>query len=147
MLHLTQFSWDDWVPGDRLRKFNDENLELAASLKGQADELRRQSAPTIPTGKPRKRPLESDLSSARASEDGQTNARGHKRGREHNDIEKVCEFYIFMHVHLVCLIYIVGQTRGVSPSFRDAASTEQTLGRRPAIASQRPPLNRLVPSS
>ncbi|CAK7206212.1 Esa1p-associated factor [Sporothrix eucalyptigena] len=35
-------TWDDWVPADRIRKFNDENRELAAQLRDQARQLQQQ---------------------------------------------------------------------------------------------------------
>ncbi len=35
-------TWDDWVPQDRVRKFNDENRELAAQLRDQARLLQQQ---------------------------------------------------------------------------------------------------------
>ncbi|KIH94328.1 hypothetical protein SPBR_06208 [Sporothrix brasiliensis 5110] len=35
-------TWDDWVPADRVRKFNDENRELAAQLRDQARLLQQQ---------------------------------------------------------------------------------------------------------
>lgn len=83
--------WDDWVPSDRLRKINDENLALAKTLRGQMDELRKTNAPKSV----KKRSADSDLSSTRGSEDRQmsaaTTGRGQKRGRDY-EIEKVCIF-------------------------------------------------------
>lgn len=35
-------TWDDWVPADRVRKFNDENRDLAAQLRDQARLLQQQ---------------------------------------------------------------------------------------------------------
>ncbi|CAK7563183.1 MAG: Esa1p-associated factor [Sporothrix epigloea] len=35
-------TWDDWVPADRVRKFNDENRELASHLRDQARALQQQ---------------------------------------------------------------------------------------------------------
>lgn len=40
---MTTNSWDDWVPQDRVRKFTDENKELAAQLHTQMRNLQRQS--------------------------------------------------------------------------------------------------------
>ncbi|KAL9130651.1 MAG: hypothetical protein Q9217_001221 [Psora testacea] len=81
-------TWDDWVHGDRLRKLTDENKQLAQSLKGQMDDLRRASAPKSS----KKKIADSDLSSTRGSEDRQLSVagtgRGQKRGRDY-DIEKV----------------------------------------------------------
>ncbi|RMY76921.1 hypothetical protein D0863_01653 [Hortaea werneckii] len=80
-------TWDDWVPQERLRKFTDENKELASNLKKEMDAQRRAT-----TGKPlpastKKRVYGSDAagSSARGSEDRSSVApqppKGTKRGR------------------------------------------------------------------
>ncbi|RMZ12313.1 hypothetical protein D0862_02703 [Hortaea werneckii] len=80
-------TWDDWVPQERLRKFTDENKELASNLKKDMDAQRRAT-----TGKPlppstKKRVYGSDAagSSARGSEDRSSVApqlpKGTKRGR------------------------------------------------------------------
>ncbi|KAL9629863.1 MAG: hypothetical protein Q9164_006686 [Protoblastenia rupestris] len=80
-------TWDDWVNGDRLRKFTDDNKQLAQSLKGHMDDLRRASAPKSA----KKKAADSDLSSTRGSEDRQMSVagigRGQKRGRDY-EIEK-----------------------------------------------------------
>ncbi len=64
-------SWDDWVPQDRVRKFTDENKELAAQLLAQSKML-------ATGGKTTKQPFKkgsgrgangSDMSSARGSEE------------------------------------------------------------------------------
>lgn len=97
--HADQFRtrrWDDWVPQERLRKFTDENKELASNLKKDMDAQRRAT-----TGKPlpastKKRVYGSDAagSSARGSEDRSSVApqppKGTKRGRtEIEGIDKV----------------------------------------------------------
>ena len=83
-------SWDDWVPGDRIRKHTDENRELAQNLKKELDALRKPVAPKAVSSK--KKHAGSDLSSARGSEERQSSApatgRGQKRGRD-SEIEKV----------------------------------------------------------
>lgn len=38
-------SWDDWVPQSRLRKYSEENLELAKMLKRELDNQRTQTKP------------------------------------------------------------------------------------------------------
>ena len=43
-------TWDDWVPQDRVRKFNDENRELASQLRDQARQLQQQKN-AKPSGK------------------------------------------------------------------------------------------------
>lgn len=79
--------WDDWVSTDRLRKFTDENRELATTLRREAESAFRQRN-AKPTSKRRGG---SDRSSARGSEERQLSVpgRGTKRGRD-NEIEKVC---------------------------------------------------------
>lgn len=78
-------SWDDWVPQDRLRKFTDDNRELAATLRRDAEAAFRQRTGQKPL--PRKR---GGSDSGRGSEERQSSvpARGNKRGRD-NEIEKV----------------------------------------------------------
>lgn len=106
--HADQFRtrrWDDWVPQERLRKFTEENKELASNLKKDMDAQRRAT-----TGKPlpastKKRVYGSDAagSSARGSEDRSSVApqppKGTKRGRtEIEGIDKVrllCSFDAF----------------------------------------------------
>ena len=85
-LKLTLARWDDWVPQDRLRKFTDENRELATTLRREAEAAFRQK----PNKAIMKKRGGSDRSSARGSEERQMSVpgRGTKRARE-NDIEKV----------------------------------------------------------
>ena len=87
-------SWDDWVPQDRLRKFTEENKELAQDLKREMDDSRARAAPKSTASK--KKTAGSDLSSARGSEERHSSlpvtGRGSKRGRD-NEIEKVGEYY------------------------------------------------------
>jgi len=82
--------WDDWVSTDRIRKFTEENKELAQSLKREVDNTRK-PAPSKVTGN-KKKAAGSDLSSTRGSEERQSSApatgRGQKRGRD-TEIEKV----------------------------------------------------------
>lgn len=85
--------WDDWVSTDRLRKFTDENRELATTLRREAESAFRQRN-AKPTSKRRGG---SDRSSARGSEERQLSVpgRGTKRGRD-NEIEKVCFPFSFL---------------------------------------------------
>ncbi|RMZ85036.1 hypothetical protein DV738_g367, partial [Chaetothyriales sp. CBS 135597] len=84
-------TWDDWVLQDRLRKFTEDNKELAANLKR---ELIQQSQPksAVKPVQSRSQKQGSDLGSGRGSEERHSSvpagARGTKRGRD-NDIEKV----------------------------------------------------------
>lgn len=83
--------WDDWVPQDRLRKFSEENKELAYSLK---QDLKREMDKTraVPKSASRKKTAGSDFSSIRGSEERNSSVpvtgRGTKRGRD-MDLEKV----------------------------------------------------------
>lgn len=98
---LTNFPlhrWDDWVPQERIRKFTDENKELASNLKKDMEAQRRAvtgGAKPASTSSTKKRPFGSDLaaSSARGSEDRSSAApqppRGTKRGRDIEGIDKV----------------------------------------------------------
>lgn len=82
-------TWDDWVPQDRIRKYNDENRELASQLMQQARaSLQKATKPT------KKAALKngSDFSSARGSEERTSAAavsgRGPRRARDY-DMEHV----------------------------------------------------------
>ncbi|EPE35256.1 Chromo [Glarea lozoyensis ATCC 20868] len=82
-------TWDDWVPEDRVRKFTDENKELAAQLHTQMKALQRG---TKSVTKSSKKPNGSDFSSARGSEERHTSvaATGGRAGQRRNrdyDIE------------------------------------------------------------
>lgn len=91
-------TWDDWVPQDRIRKFNDENRELASQLMQQARaSLQKTTKPT------KKAALKngSDFSSARGSEERTSAAavsgRGPRRARDY-DME---------HVSTVLLLFLL----------------------------------------
>ncbi|KAJ5637697.1 Chromatin modification-related protein eaf3 [Penicillium lividum] len=79
-------TWDDWVLEDRLRKWSDENRELAANIRREAEASLR--AKNVKPGT-KKRAM-SERSSVRDSEErgNSVSARGNKRVRE-NDIERV----------------------------------------------------------
>ncbi|KAK3955520.1 chromo domain-like protein [Pseudoneurospora amorphoporcata] len=82
-------SWDDWVPQDRIRKFNDENKDLAQQLLAQYKQL--QSGKTAKQAKKGVRPGGSDLSSARGSEErtaaGGTTTQNNRNPRRVRDFE------------------------------------------------------------
>ena len=86
--------WDDWVPQDRLRKFTEENKELAQDLrqdlKRELEAQRQRAAPKSAVG--RKKTAGSDFSSIRGSEERHSSVpvtgRGTKRGRD-MDLDKV----------------------------------------------------------
>jgi hypothetical protein len=88
-------SWDDWVPQDRVRKFTDENKELAAQLHAQMKALQQKSAPSAAKSATKKgtRANGSDFSSARGSEERHVSTaaqsgRGPRRNRDY-DLENV----------------------------------------------------------
>ncbi|KAL4817580.1 chromatin modification-related protein eaf3 [Aspergillus spinulosporus] len=91
-------TWDDWVPQDRLRKFTEENRELATTLRREAEAALRQKSTKTSVRKKGG----SDHSSARGSEERQTSVpgRGTKRARD-NDIEKEEHFYTRPSVRIV----------------------------------------------
>ncbi|KFY23484.1 hypothetical protein V493_05837 [Pseudogymnoascus sp. VKM F-4281 (FW-2241)] len=63
-------TWDDWVPQDRVRKFTEENKQLAAQLHEQMKALQGKPAPSASkAAKSKGRANGSDFSSARGSEE------------------------------------------------------------------------------
>ncbi|KFY55570.1 hypothetical protein V496_06963 [Pseudogymnoascus sp. VKM F-4515 (FW-2607)] len=63
-------TWDDWVPQDRVRKFTEENKQLAAQLHEQMKALQGKPAPSASkSAKSKGRANGSDFSSARGSEE------------------------------------------------------------------------------
>ncbi|ELR02578.1 Esa1p-associated factor [Pseudogymnoascus destructans] len=63
-------TWDDWVPQDRVRKFTEENKQLAAQLHEQMKALQGKPAPSASkSAKTKGRANGSDFSSARGSEE------------------------------------------------------------------------------
>jgi hypothetical protein len=92
------YRWDDWVPGERLRKLTEENRELANNLKKDMDAQRRAATSKPSSTSTKKRALGSDPagSSARGSEDRSSAVpqppRGTKRAREAEGIDKVSVF-------------------------------------------------------
>lgn len=99
--------WDDWVPQDRLRKFNDENRELANNLKKELEAMRRgsQAQKTAPTSH-KKKP---DVASTRGSESRETpvastSLAGRKRGRDF-EVERVGHF-TFISLSLLSIVRV-----------------------------------------
>jgi mortality factor 4-like protein 1 len=87
-------SWDDWVPQDRVRKFTDENKELAANLHNQMKQLQRETRGPKSGVKKGGRANGSDFSSARGSEERHTSmaaqsGRGGPRRNRDYDLEPV----------------------------------------------------------
>ncbi|KAI1822379.1 MRG-domain-containing protein [Xylaria intraflava] len=77
-------SWDDWVTHDRIRKYTDDNKQLAAQLQAQA----RMRAPGAKGGKKGTKPTGSEMSSTRGSEEraaasSSFASRGPRRGRDY----------------------------------------------------------------
>ena len=88
----TYVRWDDWVNEARLRKFTDENKELARNLKKDLDMQKRPAAPKPTMTSSKKKAAGSDLSSTRGSEERHSSVpamgRGQKRVRDY-EIDKV----------------------------------------------------------
>ncbi|KAJ5884483.1 Chromatin modification-related protein eaf3 [Penicillium tannophilum] len=81
-------TWDDWVLEDRLRKWSDENRELAANIRREAEASLR--AKNVKPGSTTKKRAMSERSSVRDSEERGVSVSGrggNKRVRE-NDIER-----------------------------------------------------------
>lgn len=78
-------SWDDWVSQDRIRKFTDENKELASQLRQQSK--LHQSGKTASKNPKKMTGRGSDLGSARGSEErmpaATTTGRGPRRTRDY----------------------------------------------------------------
>jgi hypothetical protein len=86
---LIHFSWDDWVPEDRLRKLTPENRDLANSLRHEMLAAQRSAAVQAASSKKKKA-----QGSTRGSEERQMSVqatgppRGQKRMRD-QELEKV----------------------------------------------------------
>lgn len=100
--HVMLNRWDDWVPQDRVRKFTDENKELAAQLHNQMKMLQNKAPKSVTKGKAG-RANGSDFSSARGSEERHASAaaqssRGPRRHRDY-DLENV-SLFLFLSVQI-----------------------------------------------
>ncbi|KAL2759843.1 hypothetical protein ACRALDRAFT_1046796 [Sodiomyces alcalophilus JCM 7366] len=84
-------TWDDWVPADRIRKFTEQNKELAAQLHAQIKHLQKSSAKV-----PKKGGRATGTDSARVSEERSSGAvagsRGPRRARDY-DLEQEDGFH------------------------------------------------------
>ncbi|CZS99362.1 related to Chromo domain protein Alp13 [Rhynchosporium agropyri] len=98
---IHSWHWDDWVPQDRVRKFTEENKELAAQLHNQMKALQNPSrgAPKSTTKGRGGRANGSDFSSARGSEEryasvaAQSGRGGPRRHRDY-DLEPYLESFL-----------------------------------------------------
>lgn len=92
--HVMDTSWDDWVPQDRVRKFTDENKELAAQLHNQMKMLQQKTPKSVGRGQGKKGTNGSDFASSRGSEErtgsvaAQPGRGGARRNRDY-DLEHV----------------------------------------------------------
>lgn len=78
-------TWDDWVPADRIRKLNPENVELAAQLMAQVKNLSQKGGAKARKGKA----AAATADSARGSEErGAQGGRGPRRTRDY-ELEQV----------------------------------------------------------
>jgi mortality factor 4-like protein 1 len=109
-------SWDDWVPQDRVRKFTDENKDLAAQLLAQFKSLQsgktaKQSAKKGPAASSRA-PNGSDMSSARGSEErtagaATTTGRGPRRARDYELEQVSLDVFSFLVVLVVFAVVAI----------------------------------------
>lgn len=108
--HVMPNRWDDWVPQDRVRKFTDENKELAAQLHTQMRNLQRQSK-REPKGGKGTRANGSEMGSGRGSEERHPSlaAQGPRsRGRNRDyDLEPVSLMFSLLLLLLFCVSVIV----------------------------------------
>ncbi|KAI1076419.1 MRG-domain-containing protein [Whalleya microplaca] len=92
-------SWDDWVSQDRIRKFTEDNKQLATQLQAQA---RMRTHPK--SGKKGVKANGSEMSSTRGSEERAAGAssfgRGPRRGRDY-ELESEDNFYARPSVKLI----------------------------------------------
>lgn len=96
-------SWDDWVSQDRIRKFTEDNKQLASQLQLQA----RMRAQGSKGGKKGVKANGSEMSSARGSEERAAGSssfggRGPRRGRDY-ELENV-SLYISFAFELACIV-------------------------------------------
>ncbi|KAJ5655931.1 Chromatin modification-related protein eaf3 [Penicillium longicatenatum] len=94
-------TWDDWVLEDRLRKWSDENRELAANIRRDAEASLR--AKNVKPGSATKKRAMSERSSVRDSEErgNSVSGRGNKRARD-NDIERGYRLLYGTVLHSLC---------------------------------------------
>lgn len=94
-------TWDDWVPQDRVRKFTDENKELASQLHAQMKVHMQKGSKPVKKGP---KANGSDFSSARGSEERTgattTTGRGPRRQRDF-DLEQEDGFHSRPSIKLV----------------------------------------------
>lgn len=111
------------MPQDRVRKFTDENKELAAQLTDQMRALQRKQASTAKAAKKGTRANGSDFSSARGSEERNLSTapqggRGPRKNRDY-DLENVSPNLIFLplsfHDLLVVLVLVLFEKVGGPP--------------------------------
>lgn len=102
-------TWDDWVPQDRIKKFTEENKELAAQLAAQQRAAQRASkagagskkgAGAAGGGAGGRQNGGSDFGSARGSEERTSTAVAHsgksRRARDF-ELEQVSRFFVIFH--------------------------------------------------
>lgn len=104
-------TWDDWVTQDRMRRFNDDNKQLAAQLHAAA---RMRTGGSKSAKKGLAKANGSEMSSARGSEERAAASsfagRGPRRGRDYeletvSGISDICflHFYIVSSLHSAIL--------------------------------------------
>lgn len=115
-------TWDDWVRQDRLRKFNDENKELAHTLRENVKALQAQakggaSARTAALKKVSVTGQRTGVDSSRGSEErtaqqATSSGRGSKRQRDH-DLEEVCLTCFPLDTFAYLSFYLCSSAKGM----------------------------------
>lgn len=81
-------TWDDWVSIDRIRKFTEENKELASQLHAQMKDLRQKSSAKAPKKGARANGTDSARGSEERTAGVAASGRGPRRARDF-DLEQV----------------------------------------------------------
>ncbi|KAJ5224060.1 hypothetical protein N7468_008602 [Penicillium chermesinum] len=89
-------TWDDWVLEDRLRKWNEQNRELATNIRREAEAAQREKNNAKSASKKR---AASDNDSVRGSEGPGSTSGRNKRSRD-NEIETVEAFHARPSIYL-----------------------------------------------
>ena len=93
---LNGYRWDEWVPAQRLLKFNEQNLALQKQLKATVQAATATAASSSTSSKTSKSGIKDGKAGPGTSR--KEGARGTKRGRE-----EVCLSLIYCHDRLVLI--------------------------------------------
>lgn len=112
-------TWDDWVRQDRLRKFNDENKELAHTLRENVKALQAQAkgGASARSAALKKVSVTAGVDSSRGSEErtaqqATSSGRGSKRQRDH-DLEEVCSACFILAAFAYSIFFSCSVSKGL----------------------------------